>query len=96
MKNIRIFVWKLSIFGDEIFSMRRICIEVFSYYYIKYIVEVTQENKSQKGLPLETKNTHNHENRRLGLIESLHMQHCSLQICIRSSSADLSGIWFSK
>ena len=29
------------------------------------------ENKSQKGLPLETKNTQNHENRRLGLIESL-------------------------
>ena len=25
-------------------------------------------NKSQKGLPLETKNTQNHENRRLGLI----------------------------
>ena len=29
-------------------------------------------NKKQK--PFETKNTHNHENRRLGLIESLHMQ----------------------
>ena len=29
------------------------------------------------GLPLETKNTYNHENRRLGLIESLHMQLCS-------------------
>ena len=28
-----------------------------------------------KGLPLETKNTQNHENRRLGSIESLHMQH---------------------
>ena len=31
-------------------------------------------NKSKKGLPLETKNTQNHENRRLGLNESLHMQ----------------------
>ena len=40
-------------------------------------------NKSKKGLPLETKNIQNHENRRLGLIESLHMQHCSLQGCIR-------------
>ena len=38
--------------------------------------------KSQKGLPLETKNTPNHENWRLGLIESLHMQHCSMQGCI--------------
>ena len=34
-------------------------------------------NNSQKGLPLETKNTQNHENRRLGLTESLHIQHCS-------------------
>ena len=33
-----------------------------------------KKNKSQKGLPLETKNTQNHENRRLGLIESLHTQ----------------------
>ena len=41
-------------------------------------------NKSQKGLPLETKNTQNHENRRLGLIESLHMQHYSLRgICCK-------------
>ena len=35
--------------------------------------------KSQKGLPLETKNTQNHENRKRALIESLHMQHCSLR-----------------
>ena len=39
-------------------------------------------NKRQKGLHLETKNTENHENRRLGLIESLHLQHCSLRGCI--------------
>ena len=39
-------------------------------------------NKSQKGLPLETKNTQNDENRRLGLIESHHMQLCSLRGCI--------------
>ena len=32
-----------------------------------------------KGLPLETKNTPNNENQRLGLIESLYMQHCSLR-----------------
>ena len=38
-----------------------------------------QRNKSQKGLPLETKNTQNHENRRVCLIESLHMQHCKSQ-----------------
>ena len=36
------------------------------------------KNKSQRGLPLETKNTQNHENRRLGLIESLHIEHYSL------------------
>ena len=40
-------------------------------------------NKSQKGLPLATKNTQNHENRRFGLIKSLHMQHCSLRGCLR-------------
>ena len=55
-----------------------------------------EKNKSQKGLPLETKNTQYHENRRLGLIESLHMQHCSLLGCIRLSCAGLSGIRFSK
>ena len=32
-------------------------------------------NKSKKGVPLETKKTQNHENRKLSLIESLHMQH---------------------
>ena len=42
-------------------------------------LRLVKQNKSQKGLPLETKNTHNHENRRLGLIESLHMQHSSLR-----------------
>ena len=44
-----------------------------------------EANKGKKGLPLETKNTQNHENWRLGLIESLHMQHCSLRGCIRKS-----------
>ena len=29
----------------------------------------------------------NHENRRLGFIESLHMQHCSLRGCIRTPPA---------
>ena len=53
-------------------------------------------NKSKKGLPLETKNTQNQENRRLGLIEPLHMQHYSLRGCIRPPSAGLSGIQFSK
>ena len=50
--------------------------------------------KSKKRLPLETKNTQSHENRRLGLIESLHMQHCSLRDCIRPPSASLSGVRF--
>ena len=44
---------------------------------------VSGANKSQNGLPLETKNTQNHENRRLGLIEKLHLQHCSLRGYIR-------------
>ena len=43
-----------------------------------------EENRSKQGLPLEPKNTQNHESRRFGLIESLHMQHCSLRGCIRS------------
>ena len=43
--------------------------------------EKYKKNKSKKGLPLETKNTQDYENRRLGLIESLHMQHCSLRGC---------------
>ena len=45
--------------------------------------QVTLNRICQTGLPLETKNTQNHENRRLGLIESLHMQHCSLRGCVR-------------
>ena len=45
---------------------------------------------------LEIKNTQNHEKRRLGSTESLHMQHCSLRGCIRLTSVGLSGIRFSK
>ena len=44
--------------------------------------DTIEYNKSRKGFPLETKNTQNHEIRRLGLIESLHTQHCSLWGCI--------------
>ena len=40
-------------------------------------------NKSEKGLPLETKNTQYHESRRLGLTESFHVQHCNLRGYIR-------------
>ena len=40
-------------------------------------------NISQNGMPFETNNTRDHEIQRLGLIESLHMQHCSLRGCIR-------------
>ena len=39
--------------------------------------------KVKKELLLETKNTQNHENGRLGLIESPPIQHCSLRGCIR-------------
>ena len=42
----------------------------------------TLQIKVKKGLSLETKNTQNYENRRLGLIESLQMQHCGLRGCI--------------
>ena len=41
----------------------------------------SRKNKSQKGLPLETKNTQNHENQRLGLIRHVNnpdMLGCSL------------------
>ena len=41
-----------------------------------------KKKTKQKGLPLETKSIHNHENRRLGLTESLHMQYSSLRGCI--------------
>ena len=53
-------------------------------------------------MPLETENTQNHENRRLGLMESLHMQHCCLRAANapppppHPASAGLSGIRFSK
>ena len=33
-------------------------------------------NKNLKMLPLERKNIHKNENRRLGLIKSLHIRHC--------------------
>ena len=39
--------------------------------------------KKKKRLPSETKNRQKHENRRPAVIESLHMQHCSLRGCIR-------------
>ena len=39
------------------------------------------QNESQKGMPLETKNTKNYENWKLGFFEPLHMQHCK---CIKS------------
>ena len=47
------------------------------------IYMLCQYNFVLSKLPLETKNRQNHENRRLGLIEFLHMQHCSLRGCIR-------------
>ena len=43
------------------------------------LIKCLCENNSQKGLPLETRNTYNQENRRLGLIESPYMHHCSLR-----------------
>ena len=46
-------------------------------------IKVKKLDMQHCSLPLETKNTQNLENRRLGLIESLHMQHCSLRGCIR-------------
>ena len=36
--------------------------------FLKTYVSMVVSDKSQKGLPLETKYTQNHENRRLGLI----------------------------
>ena len=64
-----------------------------------------KQNHENRRLPLETKNTQNHDNRRLGLIESLHMQHCSLRGSISTPpppppppppGAGLSDIRFSK
>ena len=62
-------------------------------HYMNYLnIGARSKNKSKKGLPLEeTKNTQNHENRRLGLIESLHMQHCGLRGCICPPCTGLSG-----
>ena len=53
--------------GSEFMKLER-CV-----YLDKQII-----NKSQKGLPLETKNTQNYKNGRLSFLESLYMQHCSL------------------
>ena len=63
----------------------RVCIKIIYSSYAAARVGNTF-NKSQNGLPLETKNTQNHENRRLGLTESLHSQHWSLR--------GKSGCWF--
>ena len=53
-------------------------VPLFAFTFVCLYVE-QYHNKSQKVLPLETKNTQkNHENRRLGLIEFLHM---SSSIC---------------
>ena len=71
-------------------DMHKLLQKVPASYYLYIFLQIDEKisssqhstgascNKSEKkGLPLETKNTQNHENRRLGLIESLHMQHCS-------------------
>ena len=50
------------------------------------------KNRNQKGLPLETKSAQNLTNRRLELIESLHIQHCSLRAAYAPNSAGFSGI----
>ena len=50
---------------------------VYIFTILVYLLTYIVLNKNQKGLPLETNNTQNQENRRLGLIESLHMQQCS-------------------
>ena len=55
------------------------CLFIDSSYF-----SASGRNKNKKGLPVETKNTQNHENRGLVLIVSLHMQHCSLRGCIRT------------
>ena len=54
--------------------------ELWNIFSVKRLQ--TELNKSKKILPLETMNTQNHENLILGLIESLHKQHCSLRGCI--------------
>ena len=64
-------------------SKTRITTLSFFFFFLSYLPMVKNHaraitletyNKRKKGLPLETKNSQNHENWRLGLIESLHMQ----------------------
>ena len=55
-------------------------INVIQQTIYKVVNPIIVNNKSKKKMALETKNT---ENGRLGLIGSLHMQHCSFRGCIR-------------
>ena len=51
-----------------------------SLWFIESLIMVRAEfDKKSKRLPLETKNTQKNENRRLGFIKSLHIQHFSLR-----------------
>ena len=67
-------------FGSEIEAKNR-----FSRWRLSWISDRNDlsyfliYNKNQKGLPLETKNSQNHKNRRLCLIAFCHMQHYSLR-----------------
>ena len=60
--------------------------ENFQILGVKFSIYLNRRDfvkESEKGLPLGIKKAQNHENRRLGLIESLHMQHGSLRSCRR-------------
>ena len=58
-------------------------------------IAAANHNKSKKGLPLETKNTQNHENHRLDLIE-LFIRNTVVCEAAPAPSAGLGGIRLSK
>ena len=68
---------------DEMSEYSRVVCDQSVFGVVSEYSEAFIVHKSKKGLPLETENTLNHENRRLGLTESLHMQHCNMLGCIR-------------
>ena len=50
------------------------------YSHVAVITEANEVNEKSKKIAFGNKEHQNHENRRLVLIESLHMQHCSKDV----------------
>ena len=77
---------KYNLHSDEYEMMKlRTDDEVRGYFYGRHMSQHQLQYSKIKVKKdwLWKQRTQNHETRRFGLIESLHMQHCSLRGCIR-------------